>query len=225
MKQLFRLAALTLVCALSLHLIGCAQMTMAPPKPSVENTAKLRNGTLAPANVGSFALDANRTPGMDRGIDIRTNNLSSPIETSFAQYLRETLRVELQSAGLFDPNGSSVISGFLTDSSLDTKVDVGKAALAARFVVTRAGEVRYNRELRVSATWESSFLGPVAIPPAAGQYEALYRKLVGVLLDDASFRQAMESNSRFPVLPHDERLAYTRELGGQQNGVGSCNPT
>jgi hypothetical protein len=115
----------------------------------------------------------------------------SPVAGSFAQYLRETLRVELQSAGLLDAKSDAVITGTLLDSTVEAPVGTGKAALAARFVVTRAGAVRYDRALRTQASWDSPFMGVSAIPQAAGQYEALYRKLVGTLLDDAAFRAAV----------------------------------
>jgi len=98
--------------------------------------------------------------------------------------------VELQSAGLLDAKSDAVITGTLLESNVEAPVGKGKAALAARFVVTRAGTVRYDRALRSEASWDSPFIGASAIPQAAGQYEALYRKLVGALLDDAAFRAA-----------------------------------
>ena len=180
--------------ALSLQLTGCAQMAMTLPMASIQNTAKLRGGALTPAAVGSFKLDASKDSSLDKSVSIRTNHLSSPVEESFAQYLRETLRVELQSAGLLDPNASTVIAGTLTESAVDSPVGTGTASLAARFVVTRAAAVRYDRELRVHATWESHFLGVSAIPQAAGHYEALYRKLVAMLFDDTSFHRALTEN-------------------------------
>ena len=99
--------------------------------------------------------------------------------------------MELQSAGLLDAGSDAVITGTLLDSTVEAPVGMGKAALAARFVVTRAGSVRYDRALRTEASWDSPFIGVSAIPQAAGQYEALYRKLVGTLLDDPAFRAAV----------------------------------
>ncbi|WP_232313963.1 hypothetical protein [Ralstonia sp. A12] len=174
-------------------LAGCAEMPMSPPKPTIENAAKLRGGNpaIGPVEVGKFTLDASQSASLDKGVSIRSNMVRSPVEGSFAQYLRETLRVELQSAGLLDTHSDAVITGTLLDSTVETPVGTAKAALAARFVVTRAGTVRYDRALRTEASWDSSFIGAVAIPQAAGQYEALYRKLVGTLLDDAAFRAAV----------------------------------
>jgi hypothetical protein len=174
-------------------LAGCAEMPMSLPKPTIENAAKLRGGTpaIGPVEVGTFTLDAAQSASLDKGVSIRSNMVRSPVAGSFAQYLRETLRVELQSAGLLDAKSDAVITGTLLDSTVEAPVGTGKAALAARFVVTRAGAVRYDRALRTQASWDSPFMGVSAIPQAAGQYEALYRKLVGTLLDDAAFRAAV----------------------------------
>ncbi|WP_426396360.1 hypothetical protein ACN9M1_00185 [Ralstonia sp. R-29] len=179
--------------AAALLLAGCAEMPMSPPKPTIENAAKLRGGNpaIGAVQVGQFTLDAGQSASIDKGVSIRSNMVRSPVEGSFAQYLRETLRVELQSAGLLDAKSDAVITGTLLDSTVEAPVGTGKAALVARFVVTRAGTVRYDRALRSEASWDSPFVGVSAIPQAAGQYEALYRKLVGTLLDDAAFRAAV----------------------------------
>lgn len=169
---------------------GCAEMPMSPPRATIGNATKLRSGNpvLGPVEVGKFTLDASKPASLDTGVNIRSNMVRSPVEGSFAQYLRETLRVELQSAGLLDARSDAVITGTLLDSAVEAPVGAGKALLAARFVVARGGAVRYDRALSVDSSWDSPFIGAVAVPQAAGQYEALYRKLVGVLLDDPAFR-------------------------------------
>ncbi len=174
-------------------LTGCAELPMSMPKPTIENAARLRGSQPAPGpmEVGSFTLDASKPASLDRGVSIRSNMVRSPVEGSFAQYLRETLRAELQSAGLLDPKSDAVVSGTLLESAVEAPVGTGKAMLAARFVVVRGGSVRYDRALRADAQWDSPFMGVSAIPQAAGQYEALYRKLVGRLLDDPEFREAV----------------------------------
>ncbi|MGT0244775.1 hypothetical protein [Burkholderia sp. GbtcB21] len=182
---------------------GCTEMPMSPPQPTIENAARLRNdrGEIHAVEVGRFKLDASKPASMDRGVSIRSNKVRSPVNDSMAQYLRETLRVELQSAGLLDMHSDIVITGTLIDSMVEAPVGVGKATLGARFVVTRSGTVLYDHTLRTESTWDSPFIGVSAIPLAAGQYEALYRKLVGRLLDDADFRAAVaqvvgDSNSK-----------------------------
>lgn len=190
MTRTLRLVLAAAVCAVAAQLTGCAQMTMAPAKPTIENTVKLRGKELAPAAVGAFATDPTK-PEIDKGHSIRGNGLGSPSNGSFAQYLGDTLKVELQSAGLYDPEAKTVISGTLTQSDVDASIGAGKASLAARIVVSRAGSVQYDREVSVSSAWDSPFVGVVAVPLAAGQFEGLYRKLAGKLFDDASFQKAL----------------------------------
>lgn len=113
---------------------------------------------------------------------------SAPTGGSFSQYLRETLIVELKSAGLLNPASPAVITGFLTESEVDSGMSEGSGKVSARFVVTRSGSAVYDRELSVSSKWPSSFVGAVAIPAAINEYTALYRKLVGALLDDQKFQ-------------------------------------
>lgn len=174
-----------------LLLTGCASTPMGVPQATIENAGRLRAAPLAPARVGSFTLDTAKPATLDQSVGIRGSSLHSPIGNSFAQYLGETLRVELASAGLLDPAAPTVISGILADSELDAAIGQGSGKLSARFVVTRDNAVRYERTLTASTTWESSFVGAVAIPLAAGQYQALYRKLAGQLFDDPDFRKAL----------------------------------
>lgn len=178
--------------ALALELTGCASIKMSPPKATLATTAALRSAALAPATVGAFKLDPSRSASEDQSISLRgANNVSSPIDGSFAQYLRESVRVELEAAGLYDAASQNVITGTLTQTEADAAIGTGKARLGARFVVTRGGQVRYDDQLTVEDSWESSFMGATAIPMAAAHYEGLYRQLAAKLLNDPKFRSAL----------------------------------
>ncbi|CAL8479130.1 hypothetical protein CBA19CS22_35610 [Caballeronia novacaledonica] len=174
-------------------LAGCMQIPMHAPQPSVENLAKLRRADPPPGKVeiGRFSLDPSQPEGMDRSVSVRGSTVTSPVKDSMAQYLGEALRVELQSAGLLDPQANTIISGTLLDSTLNGPIGTGNASLTARFVVKRSEAVQYDRTLHVDSTWDSPFVGAIAIPEAARQYEGLYRKLIGMLLDDESFIKSL----------------------------------
>jgi hypothetical protein len=190
MNKMIRLAIIAAAAALSMQLTGCASLNMSAPQPTADNVAKLRAMNMAPASVGSFKI-APAKAGSDASASMRGANTVQAPSGSFAQYLGESLKTELQAAGMREAASSMVISGTLTDTDLDAAIGTGKAKLAARFVVTRAGTVKFDNELSVDSSWESSFIGGVAIPLAAQNYEGLYRKLVGKLLDDAAFRAAV----------------------------------
>lgn len=190
MISIFRLTSLVATGLLAVQLVGCAPMQMSAPAPSMDNTVKLRNPAFDKVAVGSFVLDASKNASLDQTHGIRASALAAP-GGSFAKYLGETLKVELQSAGLLDANAATTITGTLTETDVSAAIGTGKGVLAARFVVTRASQVRYDKEVKVESTWESSFMGPVAIPMAAREYEGLHRKLVSKLLDDSAFLQAL----------------------------------
>lgn len=196
MKQsTLRRLGLVLASAVVLQLAGCAT-PMGAPQASIDTTTKLRGAGLAPASLGSFTLAPGQSASLDQGVSLRGSQVHSPYNGSFAQYLKETLRVELDAAGLLNPASATVISGTLTESDADAAIGQGTAKLAARFVVTRGQAVAYDRTLRADANWESSFVGAVAIPLAAGQYQGLYRRLAGQLFEDPEFVKAMAGSAQ-----------------------------
>lgn len=171
-------------------LAGCAQIPLGAPAPSFENIEKARTSGTAPVAIGQFRVARGANPEIDTGLSVRSNSVVSPVGGSFAQYLRQTLITDFQAAGLYDAASATTLSGFLTDSTLDVPSDTGQASLGARFVVVREGKTVYEKELKTSATWPSTFIGMEAIPTGINQYTSLYHKLVGTLLDDPDYRAA-----------------------------------
>ncbi|WP_345532832.1 hypothetical protein [Viridibacterium curvum] len=191
MKNIIIKLSTSLLVAASILTTGCAQIALNQPKASIDNTQKARSANLAPAAVGKFVVDPTKSADLDTSISLRGSNKAiSPVNGSFAQYLQATLTEELKTAGLLDPNSGAVISGFLTQSSVES-FGTGKGVLGARFVVTRGGATRFDKELVATSTWETSFVAGIAVPAAANEYEGLYRKLIGILLDDADFKKAL----------------------------------
>ncbi|HZT56631.1 MAG TPA: hypothetical protein VFA35_10420, partial [Burkholderiaceae bacterium] len=190
-STLFRRTAGSVLVAVAALFTGCAQVPLGTPVASIDNIQAARAVGMQPVNVGKFELAAGKDPTLDKGLAIRAASVGSPIDGSFAKYLRETLTVELKAAGLFDPTAKTTIEGFLTDSAADAAMSRGTGRLGARFVVVRGGRTVYDKELKVDASWDSSFVGAVAIPAAINEYSALYRKLVAKLLADPAFRAAV----------------------------------
>lgn len=186
-RQALRIAPLFF----ALGLAGCANVTLdaAPASPAL--VEKLRAAQLRPAQVGAFTLAAGKPASMDSGLDGLRGNSLVPAKGSWAQLLKDTLVTELGAAGLLDPASTSIIEAQLTDSKVDAPVGVGTGRLAARFTVTRSGRRVFDKELAAEATWESSFVGGVAVPEAIRQYAALYKSLAAKLIDDTDFRKAL----------------------------------
>lgn len=170
---------------------GCARLQLQPPQQSVDNTRAARAIGFKGAAVGPFALAEGLPRSLDLSISVRGSTLHSPYQDSLARYMEETLRAELVGAGLLDPASPTVITGQLTRSAVDASASQGSAELGMRFQVTRAGQRVFDKELVEQQTWESSFVGAIAIPLAMDQYTSLYRRLVARLLQDQGFADAV----------------------------------
>jgi len=177
--------------ALLAALTGCATVKMPAPAPSAANAEKLRTSKLAPAQLGTFKLADGKPAEMDTTLGGLRGSSVTPAKGSFAGQLRDEIAAELNAAGLLDPRSGIVIEGQLTDSMVDAGMSTGKGRLAARIQVRRDGQVRFDKEIVAEASWESSFVGAVALPAAINQYGALYKTLVGKLFDDADFKRAL----------------------------------
>ena len=173
------------------QILGCTTV-MPPPMASGESAKSLKEANIAPAAVGTFRLAPGRPALMDTELSggLRGSNIAAP-SGSYSQHLKETLKAELQSAGLLDLQSKYVIDGQLTDSKVDAAIGTGTARLAARFQVVRESQTVFDKELAVDDSWDSSFMGAVAIPRAIERYGASYRALVNKLLNDAEFRRAL----------------------------------
>ncbi|WP_343632916.1 hypothetical protein [Roseateles sp.] len=191
-QSLLRTARLTLALGAVAVLTACVSAQMPPPSASPANVAKLQAASAAPSQLGSFKLAAGKPADMDTTLGGLRGSSVSPSSGTFSAQLRDELGAELKAAGLLDPASPIVIEGELTDSKVDAAIGTGTGRLAARFVVKRAGQKVFDKEVAAESSWESSFVGATAIPMAINQYGALYKALIGKLLDDADFRAAVK---------------------------------
>jgi hypothetical protein len=184
-----RLASVAVV---SLALFGCATVKMpVPTSANADNLSTLKAANLAPAKAGTFVLAAGKPAAMDTTLDGLRGSSVEPSNGSFANTLREELVVDLKAAGLYDDASGIVIAGQLTDSMVDAAIGTGTGKLGAHFTVTRDGKSVFDKTVTVDATWDSSFVGAIALPAAINQYTALYKTLAGKLFADADFQKAL----------------------------------
>ena len=170
---------------------GCTGSRLAPPQPTFSGLQAVRAAEVPPLAVGRFAAAPGLAPGRDRSILIRAAALRPPQGTSFADYLAETLRAELTSAGRLDPASPLSLSGLLTENRVDSGLGRGRGVLAAAFILSRGGREIWRKTLQVERDWDSNFIGAVAYLRADQNYGALYQMLVAALFADPDFRRAV----------------------------------
>ena len=177
--------------AMAVSVTACANVKLDATSATPATVEKLRAANLTSAQAGTFKLAPGKDASMDTSLSGLRGNSLSPAKGAWSQLLKDTLVLELTASGLYDTQSRYVIEGQLTDSMVDAAIGTGTGRLAARFTVTNAGQKVFEKEIVAEASWESSFMGAVAIPAAIDQYSALYKKLVAKLVDDPEFRRAL----------------------------------
>lgn len=182
--------ACALAVALALLLLaGCVSMPAPAYQAGIGNTERLMRLSMGPVALGPF--DA--APGADRPLNVRGSHLQGGSDGSFAAYVREAFATELSTAGRLDANARTRITGTLLHNDLHASTAGGGARIRMRFRVERDGETAYDREIDAEHGWESSFIGAIAIPAAMDSYAGTVQKLIGQLLDDPAFQEAVSA--------------------------------
>jgi hypothetical protein len=171
-------------------LAGCGSVPLQQHQASVEAIQSLRASGLPSMKVGAFTKDPKMPAQQDKSVVSRSVTVTSPDGESFAAYLGNVLKADLEGAGKLDPASDLEVQGVLTDNQLGTGIKTGTATLGARFILLRKGSSVFDKSLVAQQQWEGDFIGAVAIPDAINHYQSLYQELVEKLLSDDEFRKA-----------------------------------
>jgi hypothetical protein len=168
---------------------GC---TLMAPRytASIDNVQKIKDADTQPVKVGTFES----TPGNGNAnpISLRGSSLASPYDSSYSKYIAEALRQDLELAGKLAPDAKIEITGALQKNDISVPFSSGTGDLAARFIVKRAGETRYDQVKAIHDEWDSSFVAAVAIPRAQARYPVMVQKLLAELYADPAFIEALK---------------------------------
>lgn len=181
-----------LITGTAAFLLSACAGQMPQHNASVENIKQLRTTDLAPVAVGEFRLAAGKPESIDKSVSSRASSMTPP-QGSISAYLRDALIIELKAAGKYDENAATRITGELTESELNTNIGTADGELGALFVVSEGERVKFSAQYSAKSSWESSFLGAIAIPKAYQEYFALYQKLFAKLFADPAFVAATKS--------------------------------
>jgi len=178
------------ICAAAVSLMaGCA--IKAPPyEPSVNNVSLLKRVSVEPLRLGSFTVKAGAVGGTS--VSLRGNPMASPVGQDYAAYVADALKQELDMAKRLSPSAALEVSGTLLGTDIDTAAGTASGYVEARFVVTKDGQVRFDKTKRGDFSWESSFIGAVAIPAAQRNYPVIVQNLLSALYGDTDFQNAIK---------------------------------
>lgn len=184
MKAWVVLIGMVLVAAIA----GCA--TVAPNyHTSPESAQRLQTAGVHPAKIGDFTAEKTAS---NTSIALRASTMDAA-QGSYAKYLADAVKNELQLVNLYAPASATEISGVLIRNEMNTGLAVtGDGLIEARFIVRRDGNVRFDKTKMANITWDSNIVGAIAIPRAQQEYPRLVQKLVAELFSDPDFVAALK---------------------------------
>ena len=177
-------------------LSGCATLKLGDHQPALDTLVALRESGIAALSVGEFKLGSGLSPDLDKHQSSRGNPIYPPAGSTFSGYLRDSLISDLKAAGKFDPASPWTVQAQLTENNLSTGMSSGELALGANFQVIRSGSVVFEKHILQSDSWDSSFVGAIAIPQAMNHYGQAYNSLLSKLYADADFRAACSAKPK-----------------------------
>lgn len=184
-----RTGRLVAAVAAMLVMSGCA-MQAPRYQPSLDNV-ELMKKSAPPVALGAFSVQSGAVGA--QSISLRGSSMTSPVGADYAAYLADALRQELVLAGKLDAKSRIEISGLLLKNDIAAGgISTNSGEIEARFIVKNAGQQRFDKVKRVESSWDSSFIGGIAIPKAQQQYPLIVQKLVAQLLADADFQAALK---------------------------------
>lgn len=174
--------------ALSLLLSACS-MQAPPYEVSIENVQNIKKAKVKQVKIGTITS----TKQLDI-ISLRGSSMYSPVNKSYGSYLQKALEDELKLAKLLSAVSSTVITGKMLTNDIDiSSFSEGTGEASAKFVVTRDNKVIFDKIISAKHTFESSFMGAIAIPNAQASYVHLVQKLIENLFEDNTFIFVLKS--------------------------------
>jgi hypothetical protein len=172
--------------ALALIMTAC-QLTAPHFNAPLEQISTTQKSVATPIKLSDFSLANSRL----NTVSIRGSKLKSPIEDSFAAYLREALKQELTLAKKFDANSKFALEGVIQEQDIDAGFGTGVGTMTVEFVLKQADKVVFKKLIKAEHTWSSSFFGNIAIPAAVENYPNIVAQLIQNLMNDVEFKKAL----------------------------------
>lgn len=176
------------VVALSLLVTACS-MQAPPYQASLENVQTIKRAKVEQLNVGNITSTKELN-----SISLRGSSMYSPVDKSYGVYLSKALENELKLAKLWSGVSATVLTGEMLTNDIDVSgFSEGTGEASAKFVVTRDNKVIFEKVISANHTFESSFIGAIAIPNAQAGYVNLVQKLIKNLFEDEAFISVLKS--------------------------------
>lgn len=169
---------------------GCSTLTPPPYSADYQTLDQLRKQPLEKISVGAFQ-PRNLDAPVNR-ISLRAATLAGPKGT-FAQYLEDALIQDMQEIAVFAAGAGTRIDATILKNDIDISgFSTGTGRMDVELTVTRNAKTQLNKTYSAMSTFNSSFIGAVAIPKGQSEYGTLVRALLSAVYADPQFINALK---------------------------------
>ena len=131
-------------------------------------------------NLQSMSIKSSNSVSKDfMTISLRSAQMTSPYGGSFSKYLEESLTEHLKYASLYNESSNIKVTVSMLKNDVDIMgFSIGEADISAKFTVYKHNKIIHNKVYSIHHTWDSSFIGQVAIENALNNYPIAIQKLI-----------------------------------------------
>jgi len=170
------------VVAATLLFTGCTGKVM---KYKVDRQQQVNLDNIKPMNVQNKTLNRDNF----KSDKARAARLESPHGNDFSDYLTYAIKEQLKTKGLLNTNSPYVLNVKLLEHDIDTGlVTTGTTTIKARVKLIKDGREIFNKVYTTVHTWDSHFIGQIAVDRAIENYPSGVHKFVNKLFSDEDFK-------------------------------------
>ena len=165
-----------------LFLSACT-IQVPPYSADIGTVSKLKQETVSPLSVGTIKSEKKLNK-----ISLRGSPLISSVGNSYGKYIENALLQELKLAKLWSGVAKKQVTGKVIDQDIDvTGFSEGSSFIKVNFIVSEENIILFEKEIMAEHTFDSSFMGAIAIPNGQKSYVELVQKLLTNLYADEEF--------------------------------------
>lgn len=175
--------------ATALLVTGCAQFLAGPYTADFQALDRMK--ATKPDTLAIAAVQpTDRAHSVNR-LSLRGAALLSPSGT-FSKYLEDALVSDLKEARIYDAASRTVLHAVILKNEVDiVGVSVGHATMEVQLRITHDGQPRLDKRYSASVSFDSHFMGSIAIPAGQTAYASVVRELLRNMYSDPQFTAAI----------------------------------
>ena len=173
-KERIKMKYRSLIGLIGVSFLSACTIQVPPYSADIGNVSKLKQETVSPLSVGTIKSEKKLNK-----ISLRGSPLISSVGNSYGKYIENALLQELKLAKLWSGVAKKQVTGKVIDQDIDvTGFSEGSSFIKVNFIVSEENIILFEKEIMAEHTFDSSFMGAIAITNGQKSYVELVQKLL-----------------------------------------------